>query len=183
MGLTGWLEDWIRKTNSDHATQRRSCVYWPALQGYFPAAFLTQAGFVVVDPLPFPFSLPFANRLFRWNLGNVVPSPFTAAAAITYDDTYYVRPAFAHHLSLHVHELVHVAQYRHLGTKSFLRHYLRQVLRTGYRDAALERMAYDLQRRFELEPVPFDILAEVSRQLSAATTAARPKTLRESSWH
>lgn len=179
MRLTGWLEDWVLRTNHDHAAQRRSCAYWPSLQDYFPAAFLTQAGFVVIDPLPFPL----AERWIPWGTGTFLPASFGAAAAITYGDTYYLRPAFAHHLSLHVHELVHVAQYQHLGTGPFLRRYLYQLLRTGYRNAPLELMAYDLQRRFERESAPFDILTEVAQQLDAMTAPACTTPSRETPCH
>jgi hypothetical protein len=57
-------------------------------------------------------------------------------------------------LPLLFHELVHVAQYRALGVRGFVREYLNGWLAGGrdYFAIPLERQAFELQRRFEREP-------------------------------
>jgi hypothetical protein len=45
------------------------------------------------------------------------------------------------------HELVHVAQYETLGIEGFLREYIRQIARDGYKGAEFETAAHGVVRR------------------------------------
>jgi hypothetical protein len=62
--------------------------------------------------------------------------------------------------SLHFHELVHVVQWRHLGPEQILGRYANGLERFGYRQSPLERIAYDLEERFDREAQPFDAETE-----------------------
>ncbi len=68
------------------------------------------------------------------------------------------------------HELVHVVQYRRLGVEGFLGRYLSEWAAGGFRYGAigLERDAFELERRFVVEPGrPFAVEPEVARRLAA----------------
>jgi hypothetical protein len=68
--------------------------------------------------------------------------------------------------SLLFHELVHVAQYRVLGVRPFVREYLRGWLSGGrdYFSIPLEKQAFDLQRRFDHDrAAPFSVESEIRR--------------------
>lgn len=73
-------------------------------------------------------------------------------------------------LSLLFHELVHIAQYRALGVRPFVRAYIAGWLAADrdYFSLPLEVQAFELQRRFDREPdAPFSVDDEVRRSLSA----------------
>ena len=74
---------------------------------------------------------------------------FTTMAAITFDDVVVF------------HELVHMVQYRLLGIEEFARLYVRGYLQGGYDGTPLEVCAYQLDGRFIMGSVGFDVEAEV----------------------
>ena len=88
-------------------------------------------------------------------LGRMDRLPFDryGMAAITYEDTILVDAVrFPEEASLPLlfHELVHVVQYRILGTAEFARRYVSGWIDAGrvYRRIPLEVQAYDLEHRF-----------------------------------
>ncbi|MCC2636614.1 MAG: hypothetical protein K0Q68_333 [Moraxellaceae bacterium] len=136
------IEEWIDATLASHAAERVSCVSLsPHFEGYFSREFLSQSYFVVTDELPKP-DFPALHDL---GLGGFLALD---ADGITYKDTYFIRPAVVDKVDLHFHELVHVAQWRHLGAPAFIERYARELLQFGYERAPLEEMAYSLQRYF-----------------------------------
>ncbi|GAA3722262.1 hypothetical protein GCM10022421_33690 [Oceanisphaera sediminis] len=70
------------------------------------------------------------------------------AHGITYKNTYYVLPHLASNLRLHFHELVHVAQWGHLGAIPFIERYITEIKTLGYGEAPLEKMAYGFDSHF-----------------------------------
>lgn len=136
------IEEWIDGTLARHAAIRVSCEALAApLEGYFSRDFLARSYFVVTDELPRP-DLP---ELHALGLGAFLAMDVDG---ITYKDTYFIRPALAEKVDLHFHELVHVAQWQHLGAPTFIERYARELLQFGYGRAPLEEMAYSLQRYF-----------------------------------
>lgn len=136
------IEKWIDKTLAQHADERVSCEgLAPHFEGYFSPAFLSQSYFVLTDELPKP-DMPELQAL---GLGGFLALD---ADGITYKDTYFIKPALVEKLDLHFHELVHVAQWQHLGAAAFIERYVREFLQFGYAGAPLEQMAYSLQRYF-----------------------------------
>ena len=71
--------------------------------------------------------------------------------------TYFLKEDVVLRESLHFHELIHVIQWQHLGGNPFLLHYADGLLRFGYADSPMERMAYTLQNQFEEGCEPFNI--------------------------
>ena len=84
---------------------------------------------------------------------------FTTMAAITFDDTVVFHDALTPQLIFH--EMVHVVQYRLLGIDEFARLYVRGYLQGGYSGTPLEKCAYDLDGRFIMGSVGFDVEGEV----------------------
>lgn len=84
---------------------------------------------------------------------------FRTMAAITYDDVVVFHDALTPQLIFH--EMVHIVQYRLLGVDEFARLYVRGYLHGGYSGTPLEICAYDLDGRFIMGSVGFDVEAEV----------------------
>ena len=84
---------------------------------------------------------------------------FAHMPAITFDDVVVFHEPLTPQLIFH--ELVHVVQYRLLGVQEFARLYVRGYLRGGYAGTPLEICAYELDGRFIMGSVGFDVEAEV----------------------
>jgi hypothetical protein len=107
-----------------------------SLQPYFSAALLDDTRLLVTPTLPWP--LP------------------TDILGLTLDHLILIRDGFLSPLLL-FHELIHVAQYRHLGISTFARLYTHGFFATrSYQRIPLERCAYELEYRFVTDPEPFD---------------------------
>ena len=115
---------------------------------------------------------PFEESLRKVGFGGLLWSSAVAGIALI-DTVVIVLPAAQQHriapLSLLFHELVHIEQYRCLGVRGFLRHYLGGWLAAGrsYEGIPLEVQAYELTDRYDADPMqPFSVTAEV-RTLAA----------------
>lgn len=84
---------------------------------------------------------------------------FTTMAAITFDDVVVFHEPLTPQLIFH--EMVHIVQYRLLGIDDFARLYVRGYLQGGYEGTPLETCAYELDGRFIMGSVGFDVEAEV----------------------
>lgn len=153
------VTQWIEHTNNEFSPQRQSCYQlMDNFADFYPTAFLDNAYFVVVDTLPKP-DFPELRQL---GLGAFIDMD---AAGITYNNTYYLQPHVAKNLRVHFHELVHVAQWQHLGMAQFIARYMQEIQSVGYMDAPLEKMAYALDNHFSLDGAPFDVPRYVAQHL------------------
>jgi len=84
---------------------------------------------------------------------------FTVMAAITFDDVVVFHDPLTPQLIFH--EMVHVVQYRLLGVDEFARLYVRGYLQGGYEGTPLEVCAYQLDGRFIMGSIGFDVESEV----------------------
>ncbi len=100
---------------------------------------------------------PFYSQLKQ--LGFTGLPNFTAMAAITFDDVIVFHDPLTPQLIFH--EMVHVVQYRLLGVDEFARLYVRGYLHGGYEGTPLEVCAYQLDGRFLMGSVGFDVESEV----------------------
>jgi len=140
--LSAVIAQWIDKTNQAFAPQRLSCRKWQVpFAGYFSERFLDQCHYVIVPEIP----LPDEAFLRAAGLG---PDFSNQVAGLTLDNTYYLLPSVAEALNVHFHELVHVAQWQHLGVTGFVSRYLHEWRAYEYREMPLERMAYTLEAQF-----------------------------------
>ena len=84
---------------------------------------------------------------------------FTSMGAITFDDVVVFHEPLTPQLIFH--EMVHIVQYRLLGIDDFARLYVRGYLQGGYDGTPLEICAYELDGRFIMGSVGFNVEAEV----------------------
>jgi hypothetical protein len=71
-------------------------------------------------------------------------------AGVTFGHMYFLHRDHTQE-ETHFHEMVHVVQWAGLGIKAFLQTYAVGIARHGYEASPFERVAYDLQARFERE--------------------------------
>lgn len=153
------IEDWIDKTNQKYSLERKSClILQDKFSGFYTSSFLGDSYFVVVDDIP----KPYFPELREIGMGDFLDMPVDG---ITYKNTYYIREAHANNLTLHCHELVHVAQWGILGARSFISRYINEIQQYGYRSAPLEVMAYELEKHYSDGGEVFDIPEFVKKSL------------------
>jgi hypothetical protein len=152
----------MQRTLKRHAPKTRpvSSYGFRRLPEFFKPATLSGSQVVAVETVPVP---PLSS------MGLVQFSDFERmeSEGITYLNTYFVLEERESDESLHFHELVHVLQWRVLGPEKFLALYADGLERFGYRNSPLEVIAYSLQSNFDRGCSPFDVEAEVERQLKA----------------
>lgn len=150
------IENWFDEINLAFGRHRRSCSeFEDALNDFYSPSFLRKAYFVLVDEIPKP-EFP---ELRRIGIDEFIDKPLKR---ITYKNTYFLLKQFAGELRLHVHELVHVAQWTVLGPENFLKRYLLEIQQYGYDNAPLEKMANALERRYasNLGPINFSLMVQ-----------------------
>jgi hypothetical protein len=141
------LADWVSRTIAEHAGRARAIAGagFLRLPRCFPGPtgeqLLATAHFVVVDRLPMP-------PLSSWGLERFRSFEEAPVNAITYESTYFVTPDAASDESAHLHELVHVIQWRTLGLENFAVSYAVGLDLCGYADSPLEALAFHHQDRF-----------------------------------
>ncbi len=155
------LEQWIDKTNLDHKDQRISCSkFYNEFKGFYPLEFLENSYFVVVDSIPKP-NFPELRQL---GLGDFID---IEGNGITYKNTYYIQSYLVSALRLHFHELVHVAQWDHLGAIPFIERYITEIQTLGYDESPLEKMAYGLDDHFMTGGEKVDVPTYVAKRLGS----------------
>ena len=153
------IEQWIDQTNNDHTNKRVCCDRFSRdFTGFYSDSFLARAYFVVVPKIPKP-DFP---ELRQKGLGGFIDM---SVEGITYKNTYYVLPHVADSLNLHFHELVHVAQWSHLGATNFIQRYITEIQGFGYERAPLEQMACNLETHFGHGGEKVDIPNYVSKKI------------------
>jgi len=134
------------------------------MSGFFPPQVLDEARVLVLD------GTRLKNPPFYWTLKRLGFSglrDMSQVAAITFCDVVVSHIPFTEGLLFH--ELVHVEQYRQLGTRRFSELYVRGFLSGGgYEGIPLEQNAYELGRRFEADPRErFSVADEVASWIQA----------------
>lgn len=153
------IEQWIDQLNIKYSEQRISCLkFSKEFKGFYRKSFLKEAYFVVVDDIPKP-DFPELRQL---GLGDFLD---LSVDGITYKNTYYIKTSLANHLRLHFHELVHVAQWKHLGAINFIQRYINEIKTYGYRNIPLEEMAYSCDSHFSNGGEKIDIPSYVSQKI------------------
>lgn len=158
--MLGKIDRWIDDTISSYLHERVPCdALAPHFAGFYPREFLAKSYCVLADNLPKP-DFP---ELYESGLGGFLEMD---ADGITYKDTYFIKPHMAEKLDLHLHELVHVAQWRFLGAPAFIERYIKENMQCGYDNMPLEEMAYSLQRYYcANKSRPVDVLRHVRERL------------------
>lgn len=134
---------------------------------FFTSEVLHEARVVDLPVIPNP---DFYSVLAQ--LGVPPPIDFRQMSGITFVDTIAFSrarpPTQGAELRMLFHELVHVAQYRALGTDEFLRRYVVGWAQNGcqYDAIPLERSAYELDARFATGGPSFSVEQQVAAQLA-----------------
>ena len=153
------IGQWIDQTNIAYQEQRTCCDHFSKeFEGFYSVPFLQNAFFAVVDKIPKP-DFP---ELRQMGLGDFIDMDVTG---ITYKNTYYILPHAINTISLHFHELVHVAQWKILGARNFIQRYIFEIQNYGYSQAPLEIMAYSLDNHFSRGGNKVDIPSFVSEKI------------------
>lgn len=139
---------------------------------YFQDETLDSVRFAVVEDLALP-RFPYARAISR--IGLSMPDP-QFIAGITFDHLVAIREEQCSPCLL-FHELVHVVQYRLLGTAMFARCYVHGFLTCrGYDNIPLEVCASTLEQRFASGGRPFSVEAAVSEWIEKAGYRATIRT-------
>lgn len=157
------MKGWIDRVLADYKQIAKRVDSFPfsRLRSYFSAELLHDAKVVIVKTVPIPplsamgFSQfrDFENHTFR---------------AMTFLDTYFIADTEAWDEVLHVHELVHVVQWKVLGPEPFLMLYAHGVEQNAeYRANPLEEMAYRHQKQFTSKAQPYSIEETVTAEIDA----------------
>lgn len=159
---------WQDRQRLEHATASRSVAELglPRLAEHFASTLLDAARVIAVEQVPTP-------PLEQWGLPGDVADAKTISdpAGLTLGDLIFVRRGLETDESLVFHELVHVIQWRSLGSRAFLAMYGLLLLRQGYHTHPLEETAYALQRRFDCgELHGIDVEPLVQRALQEAVS-------------
>lgn len=129
-----------------------------SLEPYFDPDSLISARIRLVDFIQNP---QFYIEIIKLGIPNLID--FTQMAGITFVDCILISKKFTYDqqswTSLLFHEMVHVAQYRLLGTKRFAELYVIGWAQNGfeYERIPLERQAYNLQKEFDEGKGPFAV--------------------------
>jgi hypothetical protein len=129
-----------------------------SLEPYFEPEILISARIRLVELIENP---QFYLEILKLSIPNLVD--FRQMAGITFVDCILISRKFTYDqqawTSLLFHEMVHVAQYRLLGTKRFAELYVIGWAQNGfeYERIPLERQAYNLQREFDEGKGPFAV--------------------------
>lgn len=156
------IESWIESTNRRYQAHRVPCsIMAETFRGFYSAELLARSYFVPVPELPKPefFELRAAG------MGDFLDRPFRG---ITYNNTYYLLAEHAGDMSLHFHELVHVAQWQLIGVSNFIRRYIDEIQKHGYDRAPLEVMSFELEEMFVSRKDPVDVVAYVKQRVASA---------------
>lgn len=153
------INGWIDHTIENYSNQKVSCGCFAAhFKDFYSPEFLSQSYYVIVPQLPKP-DFP---ELRQAGFGNLIDTDFNG---ITYKNTYFIKNGKENSLKLHFHELVHVLQWQTLGAKAFINRYMDEILRYGYEDAPLEKMAFALEEHFVKGGKPFNIYRHVQEKI------------------
>jgi len=157
---------WIQEERDLHLPEARALTEREKtrLAPFFPAE--------ILDSARIRFVPRFKNPDFLAALaepGEAPPLDLRTANAMALDDTilaleHLVEPQGEPWLALLFHELVHVVQYKTLGTPAFIRSYIQSLedANFDYFKIRHEAQAYELQHRFEARPGEgFSVVDEV----------------------
>ena len=153
------IEQWIDQTLTEHSASTISCnVFSKPFSGFYSTDTLEECFYVVIDKIPKP-DFP---ELYEAGLSSFINMD---VEGITYKNTYFIKSGYEDNLSLHFHELVHVAQWQHLGAIAFIQSYMHEIQTSGYHDAPLEKMAYASDTRFANNEEHIDIPSYVAKKI------------------
>ena len=150
------LVEWINATIAAHETQAKpfSSIWFRSIPKFVPKDLLDRARVVYLPTVPRPpltsLGIPELAEFERFQLDG-----------ITFRDMVFMKLRKSNAEDLHLHELVHVAQWDLLGDERFLLAYGVGLLQKGYRSSPLEEMAYLYQGLLTNEKLTTAMMSDV----------------------
>jgi hypothetical protein len=160
------IRTWIDKHLESQLPAARKVDNLPPLTGTFPNKVLEGARMVLVGRTPFP-------PVSQLGLPEFAAHEHRQFDAITLKNTFFVVNG-RQTVRLQFHELVHIVQWSTLGADRFLLAYGLGLLRFGYEQSPLERMAYELEEQFAHGRAPRDVVRVVEEGSEAIWNQAAP---------
>ncbi|MGE3600746.1 MAG: hypothetical protein AB7N70_34930 [Dehalococcoidia bacterium] len=159
---SSWIDALL--VQSAPAAETVAALGLPRLLEYYPAEMLARAELAIVADVPFPPVIDLGLPAFE----AMATMPL---AGITFRNRFFVR---AGQLSegLCAHELVHVVQWRVLGTRDVLLTYGLGIVQHGYEASPLEAIAFAMQEAFEAGKTVPGAVEKISVHARAARDAA-----------
>ena len=152
------IANWVDQIVRDYIPQARCCSKLDLrIKQYFRQDFLENSYFIITNDIPKP-DIKFENS-------NVESFITMDGDGITYKNLYFIKEHRAFDPTIHVHELVHVAQWKLLGVRGFIEKYINELENYKYERAPLEKMAYAIEDRFAAHSELFDINMFVKDEL------------------
>lgn len=165
-----WIGDILERHR--HEAKTVASFGFKRLPDYFTKKTLECARVVLLDAVPKP-------PLSAWGLAGMADFEAQEDDGITFENLYFLKRSCAADESLHLHELIHTIQWQFLGFEQFLLAYVQGHLASGgYAGNPLERIAFDLQGRFQQSQVAFGVERLVLEHLNntIAVFAARERS-------
>ena len=138
--VNSWIDSYISKYM--HSRIRVADLGFPRLPSYYSNHLLSNSYVVVLKKVETP-------PLHDFGLGDLTLFEPGVYGGITYKDTYFVVKGEEKDESLHFHELIHILQWNELEADKFILAYALGLLEFGYSDSPFERIAYELQDKFD----------------------------------
>ncbi len=154
--VKSWIDNLLSQYSSE--TKRVVDLNFPRFSQYFSKEILETAKVVYVD---WPPQIPLSSM----GLTQFKDFEKMRIDGVTYYDTFFMKLPLNSVEDLHFHELVHVAQWRYLGSDRFLLLYGLELLKNKYSNSLFEIMAYQLQSRFKCSKNPFNVESVVKSEL------------------
>lgn len=159
------MRSWIDATLNQHAAHSYSLKEFVRIQkfhrlpNYFTEELLSCAKVVLVDKVPKP-------PLSSYGLTEFEGFEKMDADGTTYKDTYFIKHKYLSYEPLHFHELIHVIQWSYLGVDNFLLAYGLGLIKNGYKESPLEKMAYTHEQRFKDNNNPYSVEDAIKPELN-----------------
>jgi hypothetical protein len=158
-----WIGDLLER--HQHAAKSVASFGFKRLPDYFTKETLERARVVLLDAVPKP-------PLAAWGLAAMADFEAQEDDGITFENLYFLKHSCTLDESLHLHELIHTIQWQVLGIEQFLLAYAQGHLASGgYAANPLERIAFDLQGRFQQSEVTFNVEPLVLEHLNRTVAA------------
>ena len=154
------VKSWIDNLLDRYSSQAKRLVdlNFPRLSQYYSVDVLEKARVVYIDCPP---RIPLSSM----GLTQFQDFEKMKVDGITYCDMFFIRTPLRGVEYLHFHELVHVCQWRCLGSDRFLLLYGLELLKNKYSNSLLEIIPYQLQSKFQSSTKPFDVEFVVKTEL------------------
>jgi hypothetical protein len=159
--LVSYVQQWIVNTLAEHEEQMEpiAAAQFKLLNRYYPDTLLQRVQRVIVDRCPVPplaiTGIPQLSEIETWDI-----------KGIPWVNTIFIRRDLANWDVIHFHELLHIIQWERLGIERYLTAWAIGTITRGYRDNPLEEMAFRHQLRFEAEEKPYDVVREVTAEIT-----------------